>query len=292
MQLFINALIAGSLGALIAGGLALVYGILGIFNLALGQLALIGGYTTWWLHQGLGLPLPLAILGGMLLGGIVTWASYEIAIRPFEKRHPYLPLITTIALGMILDSLILLFFEERPRSILAHSKQFLNTTIARISSEQLALILLTLILIITAAIILHTTSLGRKIRATVQQSEAAQSIGISASLLHRGVFITSGILAGLGGIYLGIDQNLSPTLGFPITIKAYAALIVGGKTNLFGTILGAYFIALLEQLAIGIPWFSGTYISPGYQSIVALLLIIIVLLIRPSGLFSSSTRTT
>lgn len=292
MQLLINALIAGSLGALIAGGLALVYGILGIFNLALGQLALIGGYATWWLHQSLGLPLPLAIPGGIITGGMVTLASYELAIRPFEKRHPYLPLVTTIALSMILDSLILFLFEERPRSILTDSKQFLDTTIVRLSSEQFALVLGTLLLMIAAALILHTTALGRKIRATVQHGEAAQSIGISAALLHRGTFVMSGVLASLGGIYLGIDQNLSPTLGFPITIKAYAALIVGGKANLFGTILAAYLIALLEQLAIGIPWFSGTYISPGYQSIVALLAIIAVLLVRPSGLFSSQTRTT
>lgn len=292
MQLLVNALIAGSLGALIAGGLALVYGILGIFNLALGQLVLIGGYATWWLHQSLGLPLLLAIPGGILLGGIVTWGSYEIAVRPFEKRHPYLPLVTTIALSMILDSLILFLFEERPRSILTGSKNFLETTVARISLEQLVLILGTLLLMITAALMLHTTAIGRKIRATVQHSEAAQSIGISAALLHRGTFIMSGVLASLGGIYLGIDQNLSPTIGFPITIKAYAALIVGGKANLFGTILAAYLLALLEQLAIGIPWVSGTYISPGYQSIVALLAIIIVLLLRPNGLFSSPTRTT
>src|SRR3989344_3630302 len=110
MQLLVNALIAGSLAALMAGGLALVYGVLGVFNLALGQLALIGGYFTWWFHQQAHLPLPLSILLGMVVGGLVSWASFELAIAPFYRRHRFLPLVTTIALSMILDSLILLVF--------------------------------------------------------------------------------------------------------------------------------------------------------------------------------------
>jgi branched-chain amino acid transport system permease protein len=104
------------------------------------------------------------------------------------------------------------------------------------------------------------------------------------------VFLLSGVLAGCAGIFQGIDLNLTPTLGFAITIKAYAALIAAGKSSLGGTILCAYGIALLEQIAVGIPWF-GFYIPSGYQGTVALIVIILILLIRPQGLFGSRLRT-
>lgn len=291
MQLLVNGLIAGSLAALMAGGLALVYGVLGIFNLALGQLALVGGLTTWWLHQQAGFPLLPSMLGGVIAGGVITWLTFEVAVAPFYRRDRALPLVTTIAWSMILDALILLIFQEQPKNILTRAKNFLAVDAIRISVEQLLLIAATLLFVCGVAWVLHSTSFGRKIRATVQHPDAARSLGISSSLLHRVVFIGSGILAACGGIYIGIDQNLTPTLAFPMTIKAYAALIAGGKDNFWGTILAAYIIAMIEQLAVGTPWFFGSYISAGYQSVVALLFIIVVLLIKPTGLFSKTIRT-
>lgn len=107
--------------------------------------------------------------------------------------------------------------------------------------------------------------------------------------MHRAVFVFSGVLAGLGGIYFGIDQNLTTTLGFSITIKAYAALIAGGKTSLRGTVLCAYLIAFIEQFAVGVPLF-GVYIPAGYQGTIALLVIILVLLCKPEGIFGTKHR--
>lgn len=292
MQLLVNGIIAGSLAALIAGGLSLVYGVLGVFNLALGQLALIGGFATWWFHQVAGLPLSLSIFLGLLCGAIVTWLSFEIAVAPFYKRHRHLPLVTTIALSMILDALILLIFEERARSIIRGTKQFFEWGDVRVSVQQIILVSVTLLCVCFTAWMLHSTRFGRQIRATVQHPHAALSLGISANLLHRIIFIASGVLAGLGGIYIGIDQNLTPTLAFPLAIKAYAAVIAGGKDNLWGTIVCAYLIAFIEQFAVGTPWFFGNYIPASYQSIVALVFIIGVLLIKPSGLFSRRARMT
>jgi branched-chain amino acid transport system permease protein len=291
VQLLANSLIAGSLAALIAGGLALVYGLLGIFNLALGQMVLIGGYTTWWLHQSLGVPLILSMIGGLLSGACVAWISYEIFVNPFYKHHRFLPLVTTIALSMILDGLILLIFESSPKSILPGLKKTQDMFGVQISSEQMLLVATTLILLFAFASILHSTPFGRKVRAVVQHDHAATSLGIRASLLHRFVFVLSGIFAAAGGIFIGIDQNLSPVLAFPLTIKAYAAIIAGGKGNFWGAIFCAYLIALLEQLAIGVPWWGGNYIPAGYQQSVALILIIIVLLCKPTGIFISSTRS-
>ena len=290
-QLFVNALIAGSLAALIAGGLSLVYGTLGVFNLALGQMVLLGGYVTWWLHQELHLPLLISIPGVLIFGALLSWFTFEVFVEPFWKRHRFLPLVTTIALSMMLDGLILLIFEERPRAILPGLKKTFEIIDARISFVQIILIVLTFILLALFAYVLHSTPFGRRIRAVVQHPHAAESLGIAAPKLNRIIFILSGVLAACGGIYQGIDQNLSPTIAFSITIKAYAAIIAGGKGHLWGAILCAYLIALLEQLAIGVPWFGGAYISAGYQQTVALAVIIVFLLLKPNGLFGTHLRS-
>jgi branched-subunit amino acid ABC-type transport system permease component len=292
MQLLINALIAGSLAALIASGLALVYGVLGVFNLALGQTVLMGGYGAWWFYAVAGWPLPLSILCGLVTGGFVAWITFEIFVNPFYKRHRFLPLVTTIALSMILDGLILLLFQERPRTIGTGVKRLFDISGTHVNLQQIVLILCTLVLLVALAYIVHSTSFGRRIRAMVQHDAAAMSLAINAPLLRRFVFILSGVFAAAGGIFIGIDQNLSPTLAFPLTIKAYAAIIAGGKGNIWGAVLCAYLIALLEQFLIGVHWFGMFYVPAGYQSTIALLFIIVVLLVKPSGLFASQARTT
>lgn len=291
MQLLANALIAGSLAALIAGGLALVYGVLGVFNLALGQLALTGGYVTWWLHHVVHLPLLPSVVGGLMTGALMTWLTFEVFVNPFYKHHRFLPLVTTIAWSMMLDGMILLLFEERPRSILPGLKKTFEVMGARISVEQCVLIALTLGALLLFAWVFHCTGFGRKLRAVVQHDVAALSLGINAPALHRFIFIVSGIFAGAGGIFIGIDQNLSPTLAFSLTIKAYAAIIAGGKGNIWGAIICAYLIAALEQVLVGIHWFGAFYVPAGYQQTVALLFIILFLLCKPAGIFAARART-
>ena len=292
MQLIVNALIAGSLAALIAGGLALVYGTIGVFNLALGQTVLIGGYTTWWLMDALHMPLLPAICGGLMNGAVVSLITYKFCIEPFFKYHRFLPLITTIALSMVLDGVVLLLFKESPRSILPGLKEPLNIAGALVSKEQIVLIVATLIVLAICAYVLHSTRLGRRIRAVVQHASAAESLGIQSSRLYQALLIWSGVLAAGGGIFIGIDQNLSPTLAFPLTIKAYAAVIAGGRGSFWGAIIASYCIALFEQLAVGVHWFGTFYIPAGYQQSVALLIIIVFLLLRPHGMFGSPLRAT
>lgn len=291
MQLLINALIAGSLAALIAGGLALVYGVLGVFNMALGQTVLFGGYITWWLYQVVELPFALAVVGGLAGGALLSWVTYIVFVKPFYEYHRFLPLVTTISLSMILDGALLLLFEEKPKSILPGVKSMLTIAGVRISSEQIILILVTLASLIAFAYLFHSTAFGRRLRAVTQNDHASLSLGINAPMLHRLVFIMSGVFAAAGGIFIGIDQNLTPTFAFPLTIKAYAAIIAGGKGNVWGAIACAYLIALLEQMAVGVHWFGMFYIPAGYQQTVALLFIIVILLVKPSGLFATTARS-
>jgi branched-chain amino acid transport system permease protein len=290
VQLLINALIAGSLAALLAGGLAFVYGVLGAFNVALGQMALSGGYATWWL-QAHGVPLSLSILGGLLFSVVISVLTFEIFVNPFYRHHRFLPLVTTIAWSMILDGILLFSFGGQPRNIVSDAaKKPFHILGATMNNPQAILILSTIVLLLLCAYILHSTAFGRRIRAVVQHEHAAMSLGIPAGLLSRILFISSGVLACFAGIFLGIDQNLTPAFGFALTIKAYAAVIAGGKGNVWGAVVCAYLIALIEQLIVGVHWFGRFYFPAGFQSTISLLIIIGVLLIKPSGLFRSSAR--
>lgn len=289
MQLLINGLIAGSLGALVAGGLALVYGYLGAFNFALGQFALIGGYITWWLSAQHGLPLFISVPAALLSVGILSLVTFEVAVKPYMRFHRYLPLLTTIAVSMMLDASILLLFGEAPKEII-DTKHPLAIGLT-LHWEQVVLVAATVLVIVGISFMLHATRIGRQIRSSVQHQQAAQSLGISSSILTRILFVSSGVLAALGGIFLGVDQVLTPTLGFPITIKAYAAVIAGGRHHFAGPVICAFLIGFLEQFAVGLPWWGGEYISAGYKAVVALCVIILFLLIRPSGLFGPRTRS-
>jgi branched-subunit amino acid ABC-type transport system permease component len=289
-QLVLNGLIAGSLGALIAGGLALAYGYMGAYNFALGQFALFGGYITWWLHMQHGWPLTASIPAALLFVALLSYCSYMIAVRPFVRFHRYLPLLSTIALSMVLDALILLLFKESPKGII-RDKHAVDLGNFVLNYEQVILVIVTILCLCGIAFLLHKTRLGRQIYACVQHPQAAQSIGISSNALILLLFIGSGVLAALGGIFIGIDQVLTPTLGFSITIKAYAAVIAGGRHHFAGPILCAYIIAFCEQFAVGIPWFGGHYIPAGFQAAVSLLVIIAFLLAKPSGLFGARLRT-
>lgn len=290
MQLLVNGLIAGSLAALIAGGLTMVYGVLRVFNLALGQTVLAGGYAAWWLHRQAEMPLAVSIIGGLAAGVLVSWLTFDVFVRPFYRRHIRLPLVTTIALGMILDGVLLLAFQEQPRGILATKSAVFDVGGVRVSMEQIVLVLSTFVLLVAFAWVLHRTAFGRRLRAVSQHDHAAYSLGINAVSLHRLILLSSGLLAAAGGVFLGIDQNLTPTLAFPLTIKAYAAVIAGGLGNVWGTIVCAYLIALMEQYVVGIQWFGLFYIPAGFQTTVPLLFIMVILLLKPSGLFVSTRR--
>lgn len=290
VQLLFNAISAGSLAALVASGLGVVYGILRVFNLALGQTVLMGGYLTWWFHDALHWPLVPSIGAGIVVGALLSWLTYDVFMAPFARRHPYLPIVTTIALSMMLDGAILMVFGAQPKTIAPEWQATLTLWGATVSWAQIVLCTTTAVLLGGTAWMLGHTRLGRQLRATAQHHEAAGALGIRADHLQRILVIVSGTLACAGGVFIGIDQNLTPTLAFPLTIKAYAAVIAGGMGNLWGTVACAFGIALIEQLAVGTPWWFGTYIPAGYQSLPALVIIIAFLLWKPEGLFGHVTR--
>ncbi|MCI5066544.1 branched-chain amino acid ABC transporter permease, partial [bacterium] len=154
------------------------------------------------------------------------------------------------------------------------------------------------ILIVTSSVILlgilgfcvHCTAFGRKIRAFSQHSPAAQSLGISRRRITNLVFVTGTLLAAFAGVMVGFENNIQPTMGNTYTIKAFAAMILGGLGNIWGAVAGSYLLGLIENLSIGLSF--GSYSLPaGYKDAFAFSIILLVLLFRPQGLFQKKSRS-
>jgi branched-subunit amino acid ABC-type transport system permease component len=290
-QLLVNSLITGSVYALVAVGFALTYGVLKILNFAHGHLLMAGAYLFYLFSVQLDLPLPLAALstaGSALLLALITLAVF---ITPFQRYSTLLPLVTTLAFATILESVVSMVFGVNVKS-LDSGEAAISIEIGSIFITPLQLIIIgsALIILIGIAFLIHSTSFGRRVRAMAELQSAAQAIAVDTPHTTAIVFAMSVLLAVYAGVMVGYETNLQPTMGHGYTMKALAAMILGGLGNLWGTILGCYIVGTVENLAIGLD--LGRFSLPaGYKDAFAYCVILLVLLIRPEGLLSWRRRT-
>jgi branched-chain amino acid transport system permease protein len=294
-QLLVNSLITGSIYALAASGLALSFGLLRILNFAHGHLMMVGAYLFLCFHSqgdiGVGLPLAPAIVCTAGASALVGIASFLVFIRPFARISPLLPFVTTLALSSILEAVVSLVFGVNVKSLTADgfgdSIEFAGVFVTPI---QILIFVCALAILGTMGIIIHATPLGRKMRALAENPYAAEGLGVRSSTITLGVFVVGCLLATLAGVLVGYETNLQPTMGNAYTIKAFAAMILGGLGNVWGAICGAYILGLVENLAIGLD-FWGYSLPAGYKDAFAFVIILFVLLLRPQGLFGTVSRT-
>jgi branched-chain amino acid transport system permease protein len=140
------------------------------------------------------------------------------------------------------------------------------------------------------ALVVHRTSLGRRIRAIAENPSAAEALGISRKKITLGAFLFSAILAAYAGILVGYETNLQPMMGNAYSIKAFAAMILGGLGNVWGTVIGAYLLGFVENLSVGLD-FWGYSVPSGYKDAFSFVIILFVLLVRPQGLFGTKGRS-
>ncbi len=289
-QLLVNALIAGSIYAIASAGLSLTYGILGILNFAHGHMMMAGAYAFYWLRVDLETSVFTASVGTVAIMWLLSSISFRLFVQPFSRYSTLLPFVTTLALSNILEAAVAMLFGVNVKSIPieTYSSSFEYADVF-ITPIQILIIVSTLLLLLTLAFVIHYTPLGRRMRAVSEHDPAAQGLGISGGRLVRTVFVVSGIFAAYAGVMVGYETNLQPTMGNLYTIKAIAAMILGGLGNIWGTIIGAYVLSLVENLAIGLD-FWGYSLPAGYKDAFSFLIILLVLLFRPQGIFGSASR--
>jgi branched-subunit amino acid ABC-type transport system permease component len=249
-----------------------------------------GAYALLFLHVGHQLPLFPSALGATIVMAGLGVLTLLFFVRPFARISPLLPFVTTIALGSILESLVSIFFGVQVRSFPSiGGGQSIEWHGIFMTPLQLIIIASALVIFLVLGVVVHFSALGRQVRALGEHPAAAESLGISESGILYGVFIVSAILAGYAGILVGYETNIQPTMGGTYSIKAFAAMILGGLGNMWGTVAAAFLLGLIENLSIGLD-IGGHSLPAGYKDAFAFMIILVVLLCRPQGLFGTALR--
>lgn len=289
-QLLFNSLITGSIYALASAGLALTFSLIRILNFAHGHMMMVGAYTFFFFHVQGQLNLPSAALAAAVCMTMLGAVTLLVFILPFSRSSTLLPLVTTMALGSILEAAISIIFGVNVRSFPMNvENQSIEWYGIFMTPIQLLIIASACAIFIVLGLVVHSAPLGRKIRSLSENSAAANALGIPERGITYIVFILSVLLAGYAGILVGYETNIQPTMGSSYSIKAFAAMILGGLGNIWGTICGALILGLIENLSIGLD-FGGYSLPAGYKDAFAFIIILTVLLMRPQGLFNLRAR--
>ncbi len=278
-QLIANGIIAGGIYSLVALGYTMVYGILKFINFAHGEIFMIGAYIAWLFNVMFGVNIIIALLISMIGCAILGFLIEKVAYKPLRQSHKIVPLITAIGVSLFLQSLALIFFGADIKTFRTGTvEKGLNIFGATITKLQIAIIIVSLILMFLLHLFVKYSKTGKAIRAVSDNPELASTIGININKVISTVFIIGSMLAAVAGVLIGMEQNLQPTMGVSIGIKAFTAAVVGGIGNIYGALLGGFLIGLIENIGI---WF----IPSGYKDAIAFLVLLIMLFFRPQGLF-------
>jgi branched-chain amino acid transport system permease protein len=273
LQQAINALTLGSLYALIAIGLAITFSILDVVNFAQGSLVMWGAYLGAVFAVGLGLGLWVPMLASMFLVGLLGMALERTALQPLRIRNapPIAALLATLGAATILDHLILIVFGPDTR---AFPSPF-PVRMIEVGGAQISTLLVGL------QAMLRRTRLGLAMRAIAQDSRVAGLMGIDTNRVVALAFGVGAAVGGVGGVLTGIYYNsVDISMGYSAGLKGFSAMVIGGMGSLPGAILGGFLLGTAETAATTIFW-------SGYRDIVAFSLLIIVLIVRPSGLLGT-----
>lgn len=274
-----HGLTLGSMYAMVATGLALMFGVVRLINFAHGEFFMLGAYAFWYAFRVVGLPYPLAVLLGA--GAIAAFgAAYQGAVvRAILERSWYVQLIATLATSIVLTNLAILVWGTQAKEVpTALSAWVLDLGGVRIAVQRL--LVLGVVLPIFGALywFVGRTKTGRAMRAMSQNREACAVVGVDVQRIALVTLTLSGALAGLAAGLVSPLFNIFPDMGALLTLKAFAAVIVGGFGYVKGAILASFLIGITESLAAG-------YLSYAYKDAFAFLMMIAVLLWRPYGLF-------
>lgn len=275
----IHGLTLGSMYAMVATGLALMFGVVRLINFAHGEFFMVGAYAFWFAFKEVGLPYPAAALLAAAAMAAFGIAYQRIVVRAILDRSWHVQLIATLATSIVLTNLAIIAWGTQAKEVpTALSARVVEVGGMRIAWQRV------LVLAAAPAIFggLHwfvsRTKTGRAMRAMSQNREACAVVGVDIQRIALATFALSGGLAGAAAGLVSPLFNIFPDMGAVLTLKAFAAVIVGGFGYVRGAIAASFLIGITESLAAG-------YISYAYKDAFAFLMMIAVLLWRPHGLF-------
>jgi branched-chain amino acid transport system permease protein len=299
-QQIANGIILGSVYALIALGYTMVYGILGLINFAHGEVTMMGAMICIALMNALIHSLQLTPFASLLIAMLLTiplcmllgMAIERIAYRPLRHAPRLAPLITAIGVSIVLQNIAMMVwgrgYQRFPDLLIMHtsSQASFNLLGATLTPVKLAIVAIALLVLTILWQLVNRTRLGRAMRATAQNPQVAQLMGVNTNTVIAQTFAIGSALGALAGIMVAANYGQAdPYMGFMLGLKAFSAAVLGGIGNLAGAVVGGLLLGLIESLGAG---YLGTlthgFLGSQYQDIFAFLVLIAVLVFRPAGL--------
>jgi len=280
LQHVIDAVSLGSLYALIALGVALIFGIMNLLNFAYGELIMIGGYALYFLRD---LPFAFQALGAIAVVVLASVLIERIAFRPVRGANAAVLLVTSFAVSFALQSLAIVVFGARAKGVSLPS--WLDDSLAigslRVSSLSLITVGVAVVVLITFAIFLKRSPMGIQMRAAAESFGTARLMGVKANSVIVAAFVLSALLAGIVAILVVAQGGtVSPTMGSSLVLVAFVATIIGGMGSLSGAALGGF---LLGALTVALQVLLPESLRP-YRDAFLYGAVIVILVVRPGGL--------
>lgn len=275
-QVIISGLLAGALYSMVALGLALIYGVMRVINIAHGTLLMLGAYTTFWWFRLLGINPYLSLLVALPLMFFLGMLLQRTLVTRVVDAPELSSLLLTFGISIALVNVAQLAFTSDVRSVEFLTGAFLVGPFA-LSKSRLVSFAFALVITLLAFWFLQKTKLGKAIRATSQSSEVAMVCGINVQRIHLYSFGIASALAAAGGSLVAVIIAIQPEMGQVYTFKSFLVIVLGGAGNYPGALLGGMLLGLVEQL-------SSLFLTTQVSEAVAYVLLVLVLLLRPTGL--------
>jgi branched-chain amino acid transport system permease protein len=282
LQQLVNGLTLGAVYTLIALSFSLVMGILGVLNLAIAELFMLGGYFGFAAILAK-LPLPVALLAGMAGAALVAAVIDKVGYQPFRDAPAVTPMLSTLGFSIILQNVATNVWGSDPLQL---QDEVLagRFTLGPVSASAMQLTVLgaTVILVALLALVVQRTPMGRALRAVAENRDVARLLGVSAGPLTLFAFMVSGALAGAAGVLIGLHYAaITPYMGVEIGLKAIAVMVVGGTQRIWGALIAGPLIGVAEVMTTA---YGGSQI----RDFVVYGLMIAILLLRPQGLLGGA----
>lgn len=296
LQQVINGVVLGSVYALVALGYTMVYGILGLINFAHGDVVMVGALTALSVVTGLaagapGLPAPLVVLLALAVAMAVCmllgYSIERIAYRPLRRAPRLAPLITAIGVSILLQTLAMMYWGRGYHTFPEIIEPVRHVVMgAVITNLQILIVLVSAAIMAGLLGLVHFTRLGRAMRAVSENQIVAGLMGVDINKIISATFVIGSALAAVAGLLVSANYGVAQyTMGFILGLKAFTAAVLGGIGNLAGAMLGGLLLGLIESIGAGyIGDLTGGFLGSHYQDVFAFVVLIGVLVLRPTGL--------
>jgi branched-chain amino acid transport system permease protein len=283
-QQLINGLMLGASYSLVAIGYTLIFGVLNLLYFAHGEVFMVGAFVGLFLVMYANANIYIALLGAMVACAILGALAFFVAVRPVPKDRPLAPLISTIGLTIVLQNLAIYIFGGQQFSFPETIHQALyHIGPVTISSVQLFILGVAIALMVTLWLFIERTKLGRAMRAVAENHETAALLGVNVNRVVLVTFIIGSGIAGIAGVLDGLkNSSVSPFMGLGAAVKGLIVMLLGGLGNVPGAMVAGLLLGMIEIL-------SAAYIGTTERDFFSFLILILILLYRPTGLFGTRT---